>query len=304
MNIRDFEILVALEQHRHFARAANACGISQPAFSARIQKLEQALGVPIVQRGGRFEGFTREGDAVLGWARRILNDMRGLRQDLARMTDALAGRLTIGVVPSALPFVGRLTAELVASHPDLEVSVLSLASIEIQRRLDDFTLDAGLTYLDNEPLQRVRSRPLYRERYCLVAADTLVPPEPSGITWARAATLPLALLGGDMQYRRIVDAQFQRCGITADAAVTSSSFSVLIGHVRGGRAATIMPDAMVAAMAMDGLHASPLVEPEQTHTIGLVVPEREPMLPVVEALWERSRRQPELYGGDQPVNRR
>jgi DNA-binding transcriptional LysR family regulator len=295
MDIRDFEILVALEAHRHFARAASACGISQPAFSARIQKLEQELGVPIVQRGARFEGFTREGEAVLGWGRRILNDTRGLRQDLGQMRAALAGRITIGVVPSALGFVGRLTADLVGSHRAVQVSVVSLTSIEIQRRIDAITLDAGLTYLDNEPLQRVRAMPLYRERYRLVAADGLLPAQSRGMTWLQASQLPLALLGVDMQYRRIVDALFEKSGVCVSPSLTSSSFTALLGHVRGGRAATIMPEALVEAADMRGLCAVPLIEPEKTHVLGLVVPEREPLLPVTEALWRSGKRHAEAF---------
>ena len=180
--------------------------------------------MPVVQRGSRFEGFTREGEAVLRWGRRILNDTRGLRQELGRMRQALAGRITIGVVPSALPYVGRLTADLVGGHPRVEVTIPSLTSSDIQRRLDSFTLDAGLSYVDNEPLQRVRALPLYRERYRLVAAASLLAPQPHGIAWRRAAELPLALLGPDMQYRRIVDAMLTH-GAPVSAAVTSSAAS-------------------------------------------------------------------------------
>lgn len=293
MDIRDFELLVALEEHRHFARAAAACAISQPAFSARIQKLEQELGAPIVQRGGRFEGFTAEGEAVLRWAHRILNSTRGMRQELGRMRQALEGKFTLGVIPSALPFVGRLSADMVAAHPNLQIAIFSLTSIEIQRRIDGFTLDAALTYLDNEPLQRIRSMPLYRERYFLIAPKDLIAPNPAGIAWKEAAKLPLALLGPDMQYRRIIDSLFAASGTPVEPAVMSSSFTVLLGHVRSGRTATIMPQVMVEAAAMDGLHASPLIEPDESHVVGLIVPDRDPMLPGMEVLLDIAKRHAE-----------
>ena len=81
-DLRDMQLLAALARHKHFARAADDCGISQPAFSARIRNLETSLKVPIVKRGNRFIGFTQEGEIVLRWAHKLLADSDGLRQDI------------------------------------------------------------------------------------------------------------------------------------------------------------------------------------------------------------------------------
>jgi hypothetical protein len=67
VEIKDMRLLAALARHRHFARAAEASGISQPAFSARIRKIEERLGLPVVRRGNKFQGFTREGEVLLKW---------------------------------------------------------------------------------------------------------------------------------------------------------------------------------------------------------------------------------------------
>jgi len=91
-DLRDMELIAALARHRHFARAAEESGISQPAFSARIRNLETTLGVPVVRRGNRFLGFTPEGEIVLKWARRILVDADGLRQEVQIAKGALTGR--------------------------------------------------------------------------------------------------------------------------------------------------------------------------------------------------------------------
>ena len=82
-DIRDMQLLVALERHGHFARAADDCGISQPAFSARIRNLELDLKSSIVLRGNRFMGFTPEGEIVLTWARKLLEDVDGMKQELS-----------------------------------------------------------------------------------------------------------------------------------------------------------------------------------------------------------------------------
>jgi DNA-binding transcriptional LysR family regulator len=74
--IDKLEYLIALANEQHFGRAAEACGVTQPTFSAGIKQLEATLGVLLVQRGSRFYSFTAEGERVLDWARRIVSDSR------------------------------------------------------------------------------------------------------------------------------------------------------------------------------------------------------------------------------------
>jgi LysR substrate binding domain len=90
--------------------------------------------------------------------------------------------------------------------------VTSQTSIEIQRHLDEFNLDVGVTYLDNEPLARVRTLPLYQERYVLLTRPEGVFLGRNVISWSEAASLPLCLLTPDMQNRRILDMHFHEAG--------------------------------------------------------------------------------------------
>src|SRR3984893_13447177 len=152
MIVRYLEYLVALARERHFARAAATCNVTQPTLSAGIKQLEEGLGVLIVERRQRFVGFTAEGERVLAWAHRVLADYVSLEQELSELRDGLEGRIRIGAVPVSLPAVALLTGPFAAKHPRTRFEVISQTSIEIQRGLDDFTIDAGITYLDNEPL--------------------------------------------------------------------------------------------------------------------------------------------------------
>src|SRR5512138_1504863 len=160
MDIRQLQYLVALAREKHFTRAAQACHVSQPTLSGRIRQLEQELGVPIVERGQRFHGLTTEGERVLAWASTILENWESLLQDISARRNAggaLTGHLTIGVIPSGLPMVALLTRAIQDRHPDIELTVLSYSSIEILRHLEEFSIDIGLTYLDNEPIEGMRS---------------------------------------------------------------------------------------------------------------------------------------------------
>ena len=167
--IDKLEFIIALARERHFGHAAEACGVSQPTFSGAIKQLEDTLGVLLVQRGSRFQGFTPEGERVLDWARRIVGDTRAMRQEIDALKRGLAGHIRIAAIPTALAMVSMITTPSRAQHPDVSFTVLSRNSIEVLGLLENLEVDAGLTYLDNEPLGRVQTVPLYSEDYRLLA---------------------------------------------------------------------------------------------------------------------------------------
>lgn len=286
MDIRQLRYLVSLARERHFARAAEACGVAQPTLSAGLRHLEDELGVPVVERGNRFKGFTPEGERVLAWAQRILADCEALEQELVRARKSVRGRLVLGVIPVALTMVTALTRALLARQPRVGVRLLSQSSIEIQRGLESFDLHAGVTYLDNEPLTRVRTLPLYQERYVLLTRPDPALAGRTSVAWADVAELPLCLMVPEMQNRRIVDAAFAQAGVRPVPAVETDSLSALVSHAREGGLAAVAPDHLLRRLgAGNGLLALPLTEPEILHTVGLVVADREPTPPLVAELW-------------------
>jgi DNA-binding transcriptional LysR family regulator len=192
--IDKLEYLLTLARERHFGRAAEACGVTQPTLSAGIKQLEELMGVPLVNRASRFQGLTAEGERVLGWARRIVGDTRAMREEARALRHSLNGRLRIAAVPTALAMVATLTTPLRARHPDIQFTIRSKTSIEILGLLENLEIDAGLTYLDNEPLGRVNSVPLYQERYRLLTSADAPLGNRARVTWAEVAQVPLCLL--------------------------------------------------------------------------------------------------------------
>src|SRR5688500_9107872 len=170
MQIQHLAYLAALAREGHFGRAADACFVTQPTLSNGIRRLEEELGVALVRRGHRYEGLTPEGERMLTWAHRILADTDGMQMDAVAMREGLAGRLRLGVIPTALPVVALLSAPLLRRHAAMDLSVESLTSRQIEQGLHDAHVDVGVTYLENEPLRGVRALPLYDERYVLLTA--------------------------------------------------------------------------------------------------------------------------------------
>jgi DNA-binding transcriptional LysR family regulator len=289
--IDKLEFLIAIAQEKHFGRAAEKCGVTQPTLSAGIKQLEDALGAMLVRRGSRFLGFTDEGERVLEWARRIVGDVRALKQDVEALKRGLTGHLRIAAIPTALPMVAALTAPFHRRYPEVRYTVLSRTSEEILHLLTNLEIDIGLSYIDNEPLGKVSTIPLYQEKYCLLTTNDSEPSLRDSVTWAEVAHIPLCLLTGDMQNRRIIDRQLQQAGATASAMLESDSMIVLFAHIQTGNWAGIMPEKLTGIFGL-GPHvrAIPIVEPDTIYTIGLIARPREPMTPLVAAIMLEAKR--------------
>lgn len=285
MLLKHLQYLTVLARERHFARAAAACHVTQPTLSAGIKQLEEQLGLLVVQRSQRFEGFTAEGERVLSWAQRITADAESLEQEASRLRQGLVGRLRMGVVPAALPAVPILASPLARRFPGIKLTVYSTTSIDIQGGLDEFRLEAGITYLDNEPLSHVRAIPLYRERYLLVTPAGGELANRRSVTWREAASLPLCLLTPDMQNRRILNSHFAEGGMPAQPSLETDSVFALCTLVRSGYWSSVLAYGFLPMLSgAEGISVIPLDGPAAAHTVGLVVPDREPLPPTVTAL--------------------
>jgi DNA-binding transcriptional LysR family regulator len=289
--IDKLEFMLALAREQHFGRAAEACGVTQPTLSAGVKQLEDTFGVLLVVRGSRFQGFTPEGERVLDWARRIVGDTRTMRQEIDALKHGLAGRLRIAAIPTTLAMVAGITTPFRARHPGVRFTILSRTSIEILMLLENLEIDAGVTYLDNEPLGRVSSVPLYSESYRLMTSADAPLGDRDTVTWREVAQVPLCLLTPDMQNRRIIERLLRAAGGDPQPTLESNSMIVLFAHVRTGRWASVMPAKLAETLGLtDTIRAIPIIEPEAVHTIGLVVPAREPMTPLNAALVAEAKR--------------
>lgn len=296
--IDKLEFLIALAQERHFGRAAEVANVKQPTLSAGIKQLEETLGLLLVKRGSRFQGFTPEGERVLEWARRIVGESRAMQQDMVAMKHGLVGHLRIAAIPTALAMTAMLTTPFRMRHPNVRFSILSRTSVEILRMLENLEIDAGLTYLDNEPLGHVTAVPLYREHYRLLTSSDSAFGDRESVTWAEVSEIPLCLLTPDMQNRRIIDRMLQQAGTTASPMLESNSMIVLYAHVRTGRWASVMPAVLAETLGLtDKVRSIPIADPDNGHSIGLVLPVREPMTPLAAALSSEAKQLAKTMGG-------
>lgn len=269
--------LVALHEHRHFGRAAQACHITQPALSNALRALEKEFGVVVVRRVRSFEGFTPEGERVLATAQRMLHEHQVLQQDLCSDAAHPRGTLRLAAVPTAMPILARFAAQLQARHPGIVPVALSMSSQALEAGLENISLDLALGYTERMPLRggQLKAWPQYVEHYFLLrrapgaAARGLQIGAP--MQWADAARLPLCLLTPEMHNRSLVDGAFRSAGATVLPAMETDSVLTLALSVVAGELCSVLPGALVDAVrGHDGLEALPLTGPVLTTPIGFM----------------------------------
>lgn len=281
MHFRQLRYFVTIARLRHFAQAASECGVSQPTLSAGLSALEQEVGHRLVERDRRYIGLTSHGEAMLPWAEQILGAVSSMTTSMAASSAPVSGEFGLAAIPAALPLVGLFGEALLQQFPGLTLSVRSATSREIERALNAFECDAGLTYLDHEPPGNVLSVPLHSERYLFVARAGGALDRRAGIGWEEAVAQPLCLLHQGMQFRRILDARIKAKGLAMAPRAVADSYVALFDMVRSGGFCAIVPDTYANLMTgLDWATFLPLDEEVGLRRIGLVVMNRAPLGPL------------------------
>ena len=269
--------LVALNEHKHFGRAALACHITQPALSNAIRALEAEFNVVIVKRDRTYAGLTLEGERVLASAQMMMHEHANLQQDLKSETHVPRGSLRIAAVPTAVPIAARFAAMLNARHAGIQPIVLSLSSSALEQGLEDLSIDMALGYSERMRVKdrRLQAWPQYTEHYFLLRKahkrhkDGLHIGEP--LQWKDAAELPLCLLTPEMHNRTIVDAAFRVAGVTVQPAMETNSIMTMMLSVVDGNVCSVLPGSLVDTLrGYRELTALPLMGPSVRTPIAFI----------------------------------
>jgi DNA-binding transcriptional LysR family regulator len=287
MYLRQFKYLIAVVDEKHFGRAADRCNATQPSLSNGIKQLELELGTPIFLRGRgqRLHGLTEAGERIAKWARLIVAHCDAMRNEVEEMKGALSGDLRIGAMPFMSPVLPMLLQAVRARHPEIQVIVSFIGHEAMKIGLDTFSLDVAIGYMDNVSMGRRNILPLYTERFSLLVPDTEAFRDRDNISWAEAASLPLAMLKPSMHERSFVDQAFRNAGVSPKPKVEADSIVHLMFQVQFAELCTIIPSHFTR---LPGLHpgtkALELAEPVLTREVALFWAEAECTMPMAEAM--------------------
>jgi LysR family hydrogen peroxide-inducible transcriptional activator len=250
--LRDLEYVVSVARLRHFGRAAQACGVSQPALSEQVRKLEAVLGLPLFERGGKAVQVTPPGQAIVAQAERVLAEARGLI-DLAQAGGApLHGPLELGAIQTLGPYyLPRLLGQARAAFPDLALRLTEGRTDGLLASLRAGSLDAVLLALP-VPSAGIVAERLFFEPFEVVC--------PRGHRLADLPRLEVADLSAtDLilleEGHCLRDQTLSLCGGAPSAARHAASVETLFHMIAAGEGFSLLP-----ALSLQGRGAlAPLV---------------------------------------------
>ncbi|MCX7132704.1 LysR family transcriptional regulator, partial [Aeromonas sp.] len=237
MNIKQLHYFHELARHRHFAKAAKACHITQPTLSASITALEKNLGTDLVVRTSQFVALTEAGELVRQYAERMLLEQEALKQELALFHGELSGTLRIGIVPQSNVDIMPLIARCKQRYPDIVIrlSVLSNEALLSQLALHQCDIGLGFDEPPGEPGRHAFNLyPQGHNRMAVLMNRGAVEPFPSSapMTLASLQTRPLVLPSRSMQFRRYLDLAAERARINLNVVLETDSLFHLVSAVR------------------------------------------------------------------------
>ncbi len=170
MNLQQLEYIVAVDHHRHFARAAEHCFVTQPTLSMMIQKLEEELNVRIFDRSKQPVVPTEAGAAIIKQAKVVLLEAGRLKETVSAMKNEMSGELHIGIIPTLAPYLLPLFLHpFTTKYPNLRLKITELTTAQIIEALQENKLDAGILAT---PLHQpsLIEQPLFYEEFLLYSA--------------------------------------------------------------------------------------------------------------------------------------
>lgn len=170
MNFRDLRYLVAVAEHRHFGRAAEACFVSQPTLSTQLKKLEEFLGVTLIERSSRQVMLTPVGERVVAQAIRVLREADDLVRIAEQERDPRGGDFRLGIIPTVAPYLlPKILPAIRKRFPKLRLQLTEAQTAIVSRMLKQGDLDAMVVALPTEE-EHVTESHLYTEPFYFAAS--------------------------------------------------------------------------------------------------------------------------------------
>ncbi|WP_437881704.1 LysR family transcriptional regulator [Pseudomonas sp. LRF_L74] len=290
MDIKQLKFLVALDETRHFGQAAARCHVTQPTLSMRLRNLEEELGLELVQRGQRFEGFTEPGQRILAWARSLLAAEDGLQAEAAACRGQLVGSLRLGLVPLASFDPMRLVRAFSAQHPGLRFQLFALSSEQILENLARNQIDLGLSYLERLKPEHFTTLELAETRMGLLHDRRHFHFDQPSLGWEALGALPLGLLSTGMHFRQSIDHGFRSLGLVVRPLLETDAVHQLLQAVSAGLCCAIVPLDGGLAESAEHLALTPIDDAHTLAPLGLIIRRQTPRSALAEACFEEAQR--------------
>lgn len=275
LSARELQAVCSIAEAGSFMAAALTLGVSQPALTRMVQRVEHALGLALFRRTTRRVEVTPAGQEFVALAARILSDLRISYENMREVSDQQRGQVIVSAVMSVAHVqLPRIVARYRASRPRVEVHLREGVQGTVLDDLRSGVADIGVGYLDGVPGE-LEGIALAREVFHVVMPRTHPLARRRRVSLQDVAACALVSLPRESQTRRLIDGLATAAGLTLQHAVTVHQFATLMPCVQAGVGIAIVPGAAVPWAVGAGLATKPLAAPALTRTIGaLLIRER------------------------------
>ena len=283
MNLRDLRYLVALADLRHFGRAAAASFVSQPTLSTQIRKLEDTLGVQLLERNSRLVLLTPVGERVVEQARKVLREVDALTRIAQQSRDPFAGELRLGIIPTVAPYLlPRVLPKLRKAFPNLTVQLVESQTATLQRMLRAGELDAVVVALPFD-VERTLQQPLFVEPFLLAVGRSHAKARHKSVTLDDLHGEQLLLLEDGHCLRDQALSVCSLAGAIENATFRATSIETLRQMVAANAGVTLMPE---LAAQDDAVRYIPFKGEQPHRVIGLVWRDSSPRTRLLQSMAE------------------
>lgn len=272
MNLRDLQYLVAVAKHRHFGKAADACFVSQPTLSTQIKKLEDELGVTLIERNNKQVMLTEIGEAIVAKAEEMLQTGNDIKNLAEHYRDPESGSLSLGVIPTLAPYLlPHIMPAIKKRFPKLKTWLYEEQTAVLLRKLLGGHLDAAVLALPVEETT-LKSLPLFTEPFFAAVPSQHALAGKSSLTLQEVAKTDILLLEDGHCLRDQTLDLCRKVGATEVEGFRGTSLETLRHMVASGTGITFMPALAAGTNKQAGnkIKILPFKPPQPSRQIGLV----------------------------------
>lgn len=267
MNIRDLKYLIALADHNHFGKAADACFVSQPALSMQIKKLEEELGVKLLERTNKSVLLTDSGISIVEKARQVLHHVNDMREIAASAKDPYSGELKMGIFPTLAPYLlPHIIPQLSKMFPKLSLYLVEEPTALLVEKLKQGKLHAAFLA---SPVSEInfKNAPLFEEEFLLAVPNAHSLSKRKIIKQEELSNKELLLLDEGHCLREQALSVCQMVNASENQSFRATGLETLRYMVASGVGITLIPK--LACSPGNNISYIPFASPKPTRSIAL-----------------------------------
>jgi DNA-binding transcriptional LysR family regulator len=285
-NLNDLQAFRTVAELSSFRKAADALHVSQPAFSRRIEKLEEALGVKLLERTTRKVSLTAVGRDFDRKVQQLLDDLDNTLLGIRGVAGTRMGEVTIACVPSTVYYyLSQVVSRYHERYPKIRVKVFDAGANDVLAAVARSEADFGLNFIGSQEPD-IEFKPLLEERFVAACRRDHALAKKRKVSWAELGQYDFISVSKTSGNRLLLDQALAGLPGRPQAIYEAQHVTTMLGLVEAGLGVAAVPSLAMPAADHPLLVSVPLVEPIVTRNVGLIRRKGRPLSPAAQQLYD------------------